>query len=419
MLSSFSERHFLFIIRGLTLLSRFIFVIFIAKKLSVVDVGIYGFITAVIFSTVYLIGYEYGTYSARAILKCKNILCQEEVVSSLTVFGLFMFLALSPVAYYFTSANGIFDHISMYCFFIIAYGESYIAEHKKVLVSLGHVVYAGMVDFIKTGVWVYFLIPSVFFGWLEINLNVILLVWSLFISLGCILIFVKLKIYYKFTHFSKDINFQDYQEKIYASTPFLLSGLSILLIEIIGRASLQILGLQVEAGVYTFYAGFVFAIPLFIWSASVALDHAKIISSFEDGNESESNNLILIMTKRSIKLCLLLVIILVLGFGFLIDFVGNDEYSTNLGSFYLFLTVPFVHILDSHICYFLYVRGMDKKIAISSGIGVTFLILFQFFTLQEWQLFSVIISILIAFTISICLKLLFMFNYKSKNLVII
>ena len=417
MLTLFNKRNFLFTLRGFTLFSRFIFVIFIAKKLSVIDVGFYGFITAAIFVTVYMTGYEYGTYSAREILKCKNIPCQDKSISSLTAFGLLMFVLISPVVYYFTSGNEVYEHISLYYFFIIAYGESYIAEHKKVLVSLDHVIFSGVVDFIKTGAWVYLLISLVLYGWMEINLNVILLVWSLFVIFGCFLIFLKLRSSYKFSYLTNNINFKSYQEKIFASTPFLLSGISLLLIEISGRASLQMVGLQVEAGIYTFYAGFVFAIPIFIWSASVALDHSKIISTFESGNESKSNNLILIMTKRSLKLCLILVMILAFGFGFIIDFVGNHEYSSNLNSFYFFLIVPFVHILDSHICYFLYVRGMDKRIAISSGCGVILLTIFQFFTLQEWQLFSVIISILLAFTTSIAVKLIFI--YKYNNLVVI
>ena len=89
---SFNARYALFAIRGLTLLARFIFIIFIASQLSVIEVGFYGFIAASIFVTVYMAGYEHGNYSVRQIIKCKTLLCREKSVSSLTVFGLIMFV---------------------------------------------------------------------------------------------------------------------------------------------------------------------------------------------------------------------------------------------------------------------------------------------------------------------------------------
>ena len=413
--SFLGERQVLFVIRGLTLLARFVFIIFIAKQLSVIQVGFYGFIAASIFATVYIAGYEHGIYSARQIIKCNTLSCREKSVSSLTIFGLMMFAIISPLVYYATASNEIYKYISILYFFIIAYGESYMAEHKKILISLGHPFYAGIVDFVKTGVWVYLLIPLVLFGWMDIDLNTILLMWSVFVAIGTFLIFFKLRGFYKIKNLIARPTLNKYKNQIYSSTPFFLSGLSLLAIEISGRVSLQMAGLQIEAGVYTFYAGFIFAIPLFVWSASVAFDHAKILTAFENHDIKESNKLILIMIKRSLKICLLLVIFLFFGFEVLLEMVGKDEYADHMNSFFLFLLVPFIHILDSHIYYALYVRGMDKEIATSSVIGFACLAVFQIFTLFEFGIVSVILSIIIALSISVFIKLLFIFKNRSTE----
>ena len=193
----FNIRYVLFIIRGLTLLARFIFIIFIANQLSVIEVGFYGFITASIFVAVYMVGFEHGNYSARQIIQCKTSSCREKSVSSLTIFSLIMFVIISPLVFYATASNEIYKYISILYFFIIAYGESYIAEHKKVLISLGHPFYTGIVDFVKSGVWVYLLIPLVMFGWIDLDLNIILLMWLVFVALGAFLIFFKLRSFYK------------------------------------------------------------------------------------------------------------------------------------------------------------------------------------------------------------------------------
>ncbi len=406
----FGVRHALFAIRGLTLLARFIFIIFIANQLSVIEVGFYGFIAASIFATVYIAGYEHGNYSARQIIKCNTLSCREKSVSSLTTFGFMMFVIISPLVYYATASNEIYKYISILYFFIIAYGESYMAEHKKILISLGHPFYTGMVDFVKTGVWVYLLIPLVLFGWMDIDLNTILLMWSVFVAIGAFLIFFKLRGFYKIKNLIARPTFNKYKNQIYSSTPFFLSGLSLLAIEISGRISLQMAGLQVEAGVYTFYAGFIFAIPLFVWSASVAFDHAKILTAFENHDIKESNKLIVIMIKRSLKICFLLSLFLFFGFEYLLEIVGKDEYTDYMNGFFIFLLVPFIHILDSHIYYVLYVRGMDKEIAFSSTIGFICMAIFQIYTMLEMGITSVILSILIALIVSVFVRLFFIFK---------
>ena len=99
----------------------FILIILIANQLSVIEVGFYGFITASIFIAVYMVGYEHGNYSARQIIKCKTLSCREKSVSSLTIFGLIMFVIISPLVFYATASNEIYKYISILYFFIIAH----------------------------------------------------------------------------------------------------------------------------------------------------------------------------------------------------------------------------------------------------------------------------------------------------------
>jgi O-antigen/teichoic acid export membrane protein len=378
-------------------------------------VGLYGFIAASIFATAYIAGYERGHYSAREIIGCTTLSCREKSISSLTIFGLIMFTVISPVIYYATGSSGIYEHIFLLYFFIISYGESYIAEHKKMLISLGHPLYVGMVDFFKIAAWVYLLIPLVLYEWIDVNLNTILLMWSLFVVMGVFLVFFKLRSLYKIENILAKPRLNTYKNQIYASTPFFLNGLFLLALEISGRLSLQMADLQVEAGVYTFYAGFIFAIPLFVWSASISFDHSKILTTFENNDIKESDRLILVMIKRSLKICLLLAVFLFFVFEVLLEIVNKDEYLNHINSFFIFLLVPFIHVIDSHFYYILYVRRMDKEIAFSSVIGLVFLVAFQIFTLSELGIISVILSIIGALTISVCLKLFFIFKNRMTT----
>ena len=267
----------------------------------------------------------------------------------------------------------------------------------------------------RIGAWVYLLIPVVLFGQVHISLNIALLAWAIFVVIGASMIFYKLRSFYKIENFLVVPSFGEYKNQISLSTPFFLSGLFLLSIEILGRISLQIVDFQIEAGVYTFYAGFVFAIPLFVWSASISIDHPKILTAFENNNLKESDRLVLIMIKRSLIICLSLVLLLFFGFEILLEIINKDVYLSYINSFFLFLLVPFVHVIDSHIYYMLYVRGMDKEIALSSVIGLLSLIVFQIFTLSKLGMVSVVLSIIIALIFSICIKLLFIYKNKATQ----
>ena len=411
---SFNARYIQFILRGLTLLSRVIFLFFIARNMTVIEVGFYGFIAALIFVTVFMVGFEYGNYSSRHIIKCHTFLCKQDTVVKLTIFGLIMFCIIAPLIYMatlsfgdFSSYQSIINYNVVVYFLVIAYGESYIAEHKKILVSLSYPVYSGIIDFVKSGIWAYLLIIFVMFGWLELNIKSILSIWALFVVIGAILLFIKLKIYYNKSMFFSLPSLNIYRNQIYSSFPFFLSGLFLVLIELSGRISLQMTGLHIQAGVYTFYAGFIFAIPLFVWSSSVAFDHSKIIESHESGNTIKSDSLVIAMLKRSLIICFSLIIFLYFAFDLLIYMTKKEEYSNYINQFHLFLIVPIVHVIDTHLYYMLYTRNMDKLIAISAVIGGICLAIFQYFTIGNNGISSVIFSIILALTVSVFLKIFF------------
>ena len=404
----------LFILRGLTLLSRVIFLFFIARNMTVIEVGFYGFIAALIFATVFLVGFEYGNYSSRHIIKCQTFLCKQDTVVKLTIFGLIMFCIFAPLMYMatfsfgdFSSYQSIIDYNVVVYFLVIAYCESYIAEHKKILISLRYPVYSGIIDFVKSGIWAYLLIILVTFEWFELNIRSILLIWALFVLIGVILLAIKLKKYYSKVIFFSMPSINIYKNQIYSSFPFFLSGLFLVLIELSGRISLQMAGLHIQAGVYTFYAGFIFAVPLFVWSSSVALDHSKIIESHESGEIIKSDSLVIVMLKRSIMICFSLIIFLYFAFDLLIKMTEKEEYSSHINQFHLFLLVPILHVIDTHLYYMLYTRHLDKLIAISALTGGTSLAILQYFTVPNNGITSVIFSILSALTISVFLKIYF------------
>jgi O-antigen/teichoic acid export membrane protein len=393
--------------RGVTLIAKFLLIFYIARKLSVIDLGLYGFITATLFASVYISGLEYGHFAARQIINCRNFLCQQKTVVNLTLFCLIMFVLVSPFSYLFISSKIALDSEVFILIFVIIYGESYFAEHKKILISLNMPFYSAIVDFVKTGFWAYLIVILVMLGFIELSIFSILFIWALFLVIACVLVFFKLIQYYDKKLMLSLPSIKSYRNQIYSSFPFFICGISLIIFEISGRLSLQFIDAQVEAGIYTLYSGFIFAIPLFVWSASVAFDHSKIMIAHENGEISKSDSLVITMIKRSLLICLSLVLFLFFTFEFILALIAKEEYINSINDFYLFLIVPFVHIIDSHLHYMLYTRKKDILNSISSLTGVFLLVIIQFLTIAKYGLTSVILSIIFALSISIVLKIIF------------
>ena len=113
------------------------------------------------------------------------------------------------------------------------------------------------------------------------------------------------------------------------------------------------------------------------------------------------------MIKRSLLISLALVLFLFFTFDLLLTLIEKDEFKNSINDFYLFLLVPFFHIIDSHLHYMLYTRKKDKINSISSLSGVFLLVIIQFLTISKYGLKAVIVSIILALSISIVLKIIF------------
>ncbi|EGN4249425.1 polysaccharide biosynthesis protein, partial [Salmonella enterica] len=56
------------VLRGFTLLTKFIFIILLARFLQTSDLGLYGLISAAVGYGIFIVGFEFYTYSTREII---------------------------------------------------------------------------------------------------------------------------------------------------------------------------------------------------------------------------------------------------------------------------------------------------------------------------------------------------------------
>lgn len=138
-------------IRLFTLGVRFVFVLLLAKYLSVDDVAMYGYIVAIVGYFIYVVGVEFYTYSTR-----KLIIAPEEQYVSIIFNQFFLYsvfyLVSIPVLFYFISFLDL-DTSVVILICAIAVLEHVCQEWNRILISLEKVTLATTVLFIRGGLW--------------------------------------------------------------------------------------------------------------------------------------------------------------------------------------------------------------------------------------------------------------------------
>ncbi|EED0221555.1 TPA: polysaccharide biosynthesis protein, partial [Escherichia coli] len=59
-------------LRGITLLTKFIFIVLLARLLPSTDLGVYGLINAAVGYGIFVVGFEFYTYSTREIINSQK-----------------------------------------------------------------------------------------------------------------------------------------------------------------------------------------------------------------------------------------------------------------------------------------------------------------------------------------------------------
>ncbi len=148
--------------RALAIGSRFLLVFGLARLLSPADVGLYGLIAGTISFSMLFVGGEFYTYSQRELLGSPrhrwSFILQHQVLATTLTYACILPLQLLFFAFDLLPAQWIA------WFFALLVAEHLAQEVNRLLVTIGRPVLASWVLFVRTGAWVWALLPSFIHG---------------------------------------------------------------------------------------------------------------------------------------------------------------------------------------------------------------------------------------------------------------
>ena len=352
------------LIRGATLASRFILVIFIAKFLSAEELGIYSLFAASISYALFFVGMDFYTFSSREILSVEESNWFGIVKNQFTFYFSFYLLSfpLTYLLFYF----GFLSQEYIVWFYLILVAEHLSQESMRLLVVLDQSFKANLSLFIRSGIWVYIAVVIMFF---EVDLRQVSVILALWLtgSLTSVLFVVPelIRLRRCAVGVSRiDVGWMWKGVKI--AVPLLVGTLALRSLYIVDRYSLSYFGDYTAVGIYSFYSSFANALLAFVDAVVVMQLYPKIVSAVK---QSDAINLA-VYKKKFIKsvalLSLILFISLPVGVYVLLKWMNKPEYFSYFAVLAILMAACIIYCFALLPHYELYARDEDKKIIFSS-----------------------------------------------------
>src|SRR6185369_3180489 len=240
------------ILRGITMASKFILLLYMARLLTPSEVGIYGMISANVALCLYFLGMDFYVFNTREILHQEENNRSRFIRDQLVFHGV-MYLIILPL-FLIVVVFGFIPWEYVWFFYALLVLEHLCQESYRLLITLSHPIIANIVLFLRSGAWIYAVVAAMFFANNTRNIYFICLGWVLGSSLSLLITyyFLNSKSYLIFR--GEPINWPWIVRGLKSSSIFLFATISFKTMEYADRFFIKYYHGDAMVGIYSFYA---------------------------------------------------------------------------------------------------------------------------------------------------------------------
>ncbi|MFI8557797.1 hypothetical protein E2H86_19985 [Pseudomonas putida] len=350
----------------MTLTSKFLLVLFLAKFLEPADLGLYGLVVASISYALYLVGLDFYTFTTREIIKRKggdwgDILKSQVVLCAILYV---VFLPLLSLLFF----RGILPLGLMGWFFVLLVLEHLAQELNRVLVALSAQLVASVVLFLRAGAWAIVAVAVMFIDTQAQNLQFVLLCWTVGGLSACMVSFLYL-MRLNSSGWQRALDWRWIKMGIWVAVPFLLSTLATRGIFTLDRYWLEHLaGLEV-LGAYVLFMSISNALISFLDAGVFVYIYPTLIAAHNSGQVTDFRSCMRRLTQQCVLICIVFSIIAVLLVPYVIEMLDKPIYMAQAWMFPWVLLATTIFSLGMIPQFGLYAQGRDKHIIMSHIAG--------------------------------------------------
>lgn len=388
-------------LRGMTLISKFLLIFFLARFLEPADLGVYGLLAATITYSLYLVGFDFYTYTTRELLKCSRDQWGSflKAQGALTLILYAIFLPLLGLVFF----KGLLPYDVIGWFFVLLLLEHLTQELGRLLVAVSDQLYASLVLLLRSGLWAILVTGVMFVDTDARTLNMVLGAWSLGSATALVLGCYRVK-RMELSGWRRKVDWLWVSKGLKVALALLIATLAVRSLFTLDRYWVQhLVGLEI-LGAYVLFMGICSALISFLDAGVFAFIYPGLITAYQEMDALKFRQGVHKLLVQTISLSLCFVVIALLVIEPLLSWLNKPIYSAQLVLFpwLLFATVLYAISMVPHFA--LYAQGHDKPIIHSHIASVPIFVLATFVFAHYWALLAVPMGLCMSFLSILCWK---------------
>ncbi len=384
------------VLRGMTLVSKFILIFFLAKFLVSGEVGLFGLLSATVGYALYVVGFEFYNFSTREMIgeepKRWLGMIRDQLVLYIILYVVFLPFAL------FVFFKGWLPWTHVYWFVTLALLEHIAQELNRILVAVSEQLLASVVLFLRSGAWCLVVVAVMWVDPASRNLEFVLGGWVLGCFFACAIAIKKVLSFDK-ASLKDSVNWSWIARGIKIAIPLLIASLAIRGIFTFDRYWVEsVSGLSV-LGAYVLYVGMATAVLSFIDAGVIVFFYPKLVSSAKKGDTSGFKKDMKDLTINIVGVTAFLILACYGVSGFVLQWLNNSVYSENVSILYWLLAAIAIYSVSMIPHLGLYSFGYDTAISYSQVAGFFAFLVVAYLFSNKVGVVSIPLGMCVAFTL--------------------
>lgn len=399
-------------LRGITLVSKFVFIIFLGKySIDETNLGIFGLLATTIALLIYVLGFDFYVFNTREILASRTEYYVDRIRNQL-VFHLIAYLLIIPISLFVVFRFNFIPLEYIWILVALLISEHLGQELYRLFTTLEKSVIANGMLFVRSGLWVWVALFDFFVLKNGIDLNRYITIWVIFswlsFSILCMYLIKIVKVK-SIVYIPPDWGW--IARGVKTASIFFIGSLSFQVVQFSDRFMIDFFLDKKFVGVYTAYAQFTNAIDVFTFSAVTMVAFPKLVKSFK--NPEKYKFIKSQFSKHLIGLSLSLILLVYLVGPFIFRFLDKETILAEINTFYTLLGAVFLLIVSNIFHYDLYVKKKDKIILKVAVSGMIFNVILNLFLIPRYGIFGAALATFASFLLILVLK--FYSSNKTHN----
>jgi len=366
MMSASYRRLLSVALRSLTLGCKFVLVFFLARLLNPEDLGLYGLMVVTVSYALYVLGFDFYTYTTRELLKYDRSRWGEFLKSQVALTAVLYALAMPGLSILFY--QDLLPWALLSWFFALLVLEHLNQELSRLLVAVSEQLTVSVMLFVRSGAWAILVTALMYYDEDYRTLPVVLGAWLIGGGVAMVIALHKLSLL-NIGGWRADVDWRWIATGLKVAVPLVIATLALRGISTVDRYWFEHTAGLRYLGAYVLFAGLSAALISFLDAGVFSFIYPNMIKLHHDGNDDGFNTEFKRLAIHTIVLSVLFSFIALLAIGPILEWLGKDLYIQEKYLFPWVLAGSVMSGLSMIPHYGLYAKGLDSPIIRSHLAG--------------------------------------------------